>query len=131
MDAIIAMTPMGRLARPEEVAAVVAFLASDDASYVTRAEFYVDGGVDGAMNGRHTPAARQQAWPVLRGSSGGRRLLEHEAARVHPTQGSGQFVRAEHHARVPVAGQTPCGPLLGGGGRLYACRVPAGTTERR
>ncbi len=38
------VTPMGRLGRPEEVAAVVAFLASDDASYMTGAEVYVDGG---------------------------------------------------------------------------------------
>ncbi|GGC17017.1 dehydrogenase [Novosphingobium marinum] len=37
-------TPMNRLARPEEVAAVIAFLACDDASYVTGSEYVVDGG---------------------------------------------------------------------------------------
>jgi NAD(P)-dependent dehydrogenase (short-subunit alcohol dehydrogenase family) len=43
-DAILAMTPMGRLATAAEVANVVAFLASDLSSYMTGSEVYVDGG---------------------------------------------------------------------------------------
>ncbi len=38
------MTPMGRIATPGELTGVMVFLASDDASFVTGAEFVVDGG---------------------------------------------------------------------------------------
>jgi NAD(P)-dependent dehydrogenase (short-subunit alcohol dehydrogenase family) len=42
---IAARVPMGRIGRPEEIASAVAFLASDDASYITGIELNVDGGM--------------------------------------------------------------------------------------
>ncbi|MEV6208015.1 3-oxoacyl-ACP reductase [Kitasatospora sp. NPDC051914] len=40
--------PLGRFAEPEEIAAAVAFLASDDSSFMTANTFLVDGGISGA-----------------------------------------------------------------------------------
>jgi NAD(P)-dependent dehydrogenase (short-subunit alcohol dehydrogenase family) len=43
-DGMTALTPMGRLGQPEDIAAGVAYLASDDAAFVTGLELYIDGG---------------------------------------------------------------------------------------
>jgi NAD(P)-dependent dehydrogenase (short-subunit alcohol dehydrogenase family) len=40
--------PMGRFGQPDEMAAAVAFLASDDSSFITASTFLVDGGISGA-----------------------------------------------------------------------------------
>jgi NAD(P)-dependent dehydrogenase (short-subunit alcohol dehydrogenase family) len=40
--------PMGRFAEADEIAAAVAFLASDDSSFITASSFLVDGGISGA-----------------------------------------------------------------------------------
>lgn len=45
--------PLGRAAQPEEVASVIAFLASDDASFVNGVNLSVDGGLDGSTG--HAP----------------------------------------------------------------------------
>jgi NAD(P)-dependent dehydrogenase (short-subunit alcohol dehydrogenase family) len=53
LEEVAQRTPLGRLAEPEEVARVVAFLVSDDASYVTGSSVLVDGGwvADGGWAG--------------------------------------------------------------------------------
>ena len=45
MAAFVADTPMKRFGKPEEVAAIAVMLASDEASYITGAEFTIDGGI--------------------------------------------------------------------------------------
>jgi glucose 1-dehydrogenase len=40
-----ASIPLGRVATPEEIAATVVFLASDQAQYITATTVYVDGGI--------------------------------------------------------------------------------------
>jgi NAD(P)-dependent dehydrogenase (short-subunit alcohol dehydrogenase family) len=45
MTAFVADTPLRRFGAPEEVAAIVVMLASDEAAYITGAELHVDGGI--------------------------------------------------------------------------------------
>jgi 3-oxoacyl-[acyl-carrier protein] reductase len=45
IDAMVKTIPVGRLGRPEEIAALVAYLASDDASFVTGATYDINGGM--------------------------------------------------------------------------------------
>jgi NAD(P)-dependent dehydrogenase (short-subunit alcohol dehydrogenase family) len=45
MDEWLKQTPLGRLGTPDEIAAMIAFLASEKASYVTGAAINVNGGL--------------------------------------------------------------------------------------
>lgn len=44
IDHFNSMSPMGRMGNPDEIAALVSFLASDDASFITGGDYLVDGG---------------------------------------------------------------------------------------
>ena len=44
LKALTTVVPMGRLGKPDEIAKAVVFLASDDASFITGVELFVDGG---------------------------------------------------------------------------------------
>jgi meso-butanediol dehydrogenase/(S,S)-butanediol dehydrogenase/diacetyl reductase len=48
LDALRARQPMGRLGKPQEIAEAVAYLASDDAAFVTGTAFVIDGGLTAA-----------------------------------------------------------------------------------
>ena len=54
MEVLVERTPLGREGRADELAAVVAFLLSDDAGFVSGVDVLVDGGVCAALRG---PAA--------------------------------------------------------------------------
>jgi hypothetical protein len=61
--ALITATPCGRRGTPEEVADVYAFLALDEASYVTGAAWLVDGGITPAKGAVGLLAKREIATP--------------------------------------------------------------------
>ena len=56
LDAFVARTPVGRIGQPADIAALAAYLASDEASFVTGSLVFADGGITAGM---YSPAASQ------------------------------------------------------------------------
>lgn len=56
MKQFLAMTPIGRPGRPEEIADLAAFLLSDKAGFFVGSVIFCDGGIDAAFRGKDWPA---------------------------------------------------------------------------
>lgn len=66
-DAILAKTPLGRFGRPDDIAYCVLYLASDESSFATGAEFVTDGAAQRTDTGMIS-RAHSQLTTLVRGS---------------------------------------------------------------
>ena len=55
VDALVERIPLLRVGTPQDIASTVAFLASDDASYITGQVIYVDGGTTMQLSPKNAP----------------------------------------------------------------------------